>query len=192
MAPFVRAPGLLTLCHLLLFLALPVAAATDFCVMTKPTTCSNTSWLSWSPGFATAVKKFIGQSKVNYFRSAKALSWQALYGLGGPPQERLSLPDNRYLFGACPAHDCGGQASAIILDDDGSIEAIGFSSFHCCESNTILDRRYLDLYVKRGASADTVITELKSWLIGSVVTSMLSDPRVDDGIDSRIAVNLLN
>jgi hypothetical protein len=173
-------------------LALPVASATDSCVMTKPTSCSNTSWLSWSPGFATAVRQFIGQFKVNYFRSAKSLSWQALYGLGGPPQERLPLPDNRYLFGACPAHDCGGQASAIILDGDGSIEAIGFSSFHCCEPNNNLDRRYLDLYVRRGASADTVIAELKNWLTGSNVTSMLSDPRVDDGISSRIAVHLLH
>src|SRR5271166_1696657 len=161
MAPFVRAIWLVAVLQLLAVMALRVASASDSCVMTKPSSCSNTSWLSRSPGFATKVKQFIGGSEVNYFRAAKTLTWQALYGLGGPPQERLPLPDNRHLFGACPAHDCGGQAAAIILDDYGTIEAIGFSSFHCCEPHTRLDHRYLDLYVRRGASADKLIAELK-------------------------------
>jgi hypothetical protein len=192
MAPFVRAICLLAIFQLLAVMALPVASASDSCVMTKPSSCSNTGWLSWSPGFATAVRGFIGQSTVNYFRAGKPLSWQALYALGGVPEERLELPENRYLFGACPPHDCGGQAAAIILDDHGTIEAIGFSSFHCCEAHTVLDHRYLDLYVRRGASADTLIGELKSWLTGSTVTAMLNDPHDDDGIDSRIALHLLH
>jgi hypothetical protein len=139
----------------------------------------------------TAVKGFIGQSKVNYFRPAKPLSWQALYALGGVPEDRLRLPDNRYLFGACPAHDCGGQAAAIILDDHGTIEAIGFSSFHCCEPRTNLDHRYLDLYVRRGAAANTLIAELKNWLTGETVTSLLNDRHDDDGISSRISAHFL-
>jgi hypothetical protein len=191
MTPFVRAICLLAIFELSAVIALPVASASDSCVMTKPSACSNTGWLHWSPGFAAAVRGFIGQSTVNYFRAGKPLSWQALYALDGVPEERLELPGNRYLFGACPPHGCGGQAAAIIVDDHGTIEAIGFSSFHCCEPGAKLEHRFLDLYVKRGASADTLIAELKSWLTGSTVTALLDDPHVDDGIDSRIASHLL-
>jgi hypothetical protein len=191
MSPLLRVTSLTGLCLLSAILAQAVASALDPCVMSKPSTCSDTSWLSWSPGFATAVKGFIGHTRVSYFRPKKTLSWQALYGLGGPPEERLRLPENRYLFSACPAHDCGGQAAAIILDDQGNIQAIGFSSFHCCEPHTDLNHRYLDFYVRRGASADILIAELKNWGTGSTITSMLHDPHDDDGIASRISTHLL-
>lgn len=177
----------------LLSAMLPQAAESrsDSCAMSAPLTCSNTSWLSWAPGFATAVIGFIGQTRVSYFRPKKSLSWQALYGLSGPPEERLTLPGSHYLFSACPVHDCGGQAAAIILDDEGNIEAIGFSSFHCCEPHTDLNHRYLDFYVRRGASAIMLIAELKNWGTGSTVTSMLNDRRDDDGIAGRISTHFL-
>jgi len=191
MSPLLRVVNLAGLCLLSAILARAAASAPDNCEMSKPLTCSNTSWLSWSPGFAIAVTGFIGHTRVSYFRPKKTLSWQALYGLSGPPGQRVRLPDNRYLFSACPAHDCGGQAAAIILDDQGNIEAIGFSSFHCCEPHTNLDHRYLDFYVRRGASADSLIAELKNWGNGLTVTSMVHDPRDDDGIASRISTHLL-
>ena len=186
MSRLLRAPSLAVLCLLSATLEQAVAAGPDPCVMSKLSTCSNTSMLAWSPGFGTAVKKFIGITRVSYFRHAKSLSWQALYGLSGPPEEPLRLPENRYLFSACPAHDCGGQAAAIILDDQGNIEAIGISSFHCCEPHVDLDHRYLDFYIRRGASADKLIAALKDWGTGSTVTSMLKDPHDDDGIAGRI------
>lgn len=186
-----RVIRLAALCLFSALLAKAVASAPSPCVMSQPTTCSNTGWLHWSPGFSDKVKRFIGPAKVTYFRHNRSLSWQALYGLGGPPEERVPLPGHRYLFSACPAHDCGGQAAAIILDDRGEIEAIGFSSFHCCEPHPDLHHRYLDFYVTRGASAESLIAALREWGMGSTVTSMLQDAHLDDGIYNRISTHLL-
>ena len=134
--------------------------------------------------------RFIGTGKVNYFRHDRALDWQALYGLGGPPDERKALPGGLFLFAACPAHDCGGQAAAIVLDAHGAIEGIGFSSFHCANRCDV-DHRYLDFYVRRGATADTIMSALTEWGHGPAIRSLLQDPKVDDGLAERTTVKLL-
>jgi hypothetical protein len=160
------------------------------CVVSDPLSCPNTNYLSWSPGFGAAVSRFIGSGKADYFRRNRTLSWQALYGLGGPPDPRKSLPGGLFLFAACPAHDCGGQAAAVVLDDHGAIEAIGFSSFHCADKCDF-DHRYLDFYVRRGPTADTVISALTAWGQGPGIRSMLHDPKVDDGLAGRTTIELL-
>jgi hypothetical protein len=160
------------------------------CSMTNPSSCPNTSDLKWSPGFAAAVTQFIGSKKVSYFRRNKPLSWQALYGFSGPPEERKSLPGGLLLFAACPAHDCAGQASAVVLDDHGIIKAIGFSSFHCGEYCDF-DHRYLDFYVTRGPSVDTIIAALSAWGTGSNIQSMVQDPKADERIHGRVSIHLL-
>jgi hypothetical protein len=160
------------------------------CLLRDPTSCPTTNYLSWSPGFEDAVTRFIGTTKVNYFRHDRALDWQALYGLGGPADDRKALPGGLFLFAACPAHDCGGQAAAIVLDAHGSIKGIGFSSFHCANRCDV-DHRYLDFYVRRGPTADTVISALTEWGHGPAVQSLLQDPRVDDGLVERTTVKLV-
>jgi hypothetical protein len=160
------------------------------CVLSSPLSCPNTNYLSWSSGFAAAVTRFIGNGKADYFRPNQTLSWQALYGLGGPPDDRKSLLGGLFLFAACPAHDCAGQAAAVVLDDHGAIEAIGFSSFHCADKCDF-DHRYLDFYVRRGPTADTLISALTEWGHGPGIRSLLHDPRVDDGLAGRTAIELL-
>ena len=165
-------------------------AAPIHCVVSNPLSCPNTNYLSWSPGFGAAVTGFLGPKKADYFRANQTLSWQAQYGLGGPPDPRKSLPGGLFLFGACPPHDCAGQAAAIVLNDHGAIEGIGFSSFHCggkCD----FDHRYLDFYVRRGPTSDTVATILNEWGHGSGIRSMLHDPKVDDGLTARTTVELV-
>ena len=160
------------------------------CVLSDPTTCPTTNDLSWSPGFADAVTRFLGSSRVDYFRHDRALDWQALYGLGGPPDERKALPRGLFLFAACPPHDCGGQAAAIVLNGQGRIEGIGISSFHFAPGSE-LDHRYLDFYVRRGPNADTVISALTEWGHGPGIRSFLQNPNVDDGLADRTTVQLL-
>ena len=160
------------------------------CVMTNPLSCPTTNDLSWSPGFAAAVTRFIGSKKVDLFRHNWTLSSQALYGLGGPPDARKPLPEGLFLFAACPAHNCAGQAAAIVLNGQGRIEGIGISSFHFAPG-TDLDHRYLDFYVRRGPAADTVISALTDWGHGYGIRSFLHDPKVDDGLDGRTAIELL-
>jgi hypothetical protein len=70
------------------------------CVFGDPTSCPTTNDLSWSPGFADAVTRFIGTRKVSYFRHDRALNWQSLYGLGGPPDDRKALAGGLFLFAA--------------------------------------------------------------------------------------------
>lgn len=160
------------------------------CVISDPTSCPTTNDLSWSSGFEEAVTRFIGTTNVDYFRHDRALAWQALYGLGGPPSDRKALTSGLFLFAACPAHDCAGQAAAIVLDTHGAIDGIGFSSFHCANRCDV-DHRYLDFYVRRGPMADTVISALTEWGHGPGIRSLLQDPKVDDGLAVRTTVKLL-
>ena len=142
------------------FSILMCAAGTPFpCIMSDPQSCPNTNYLAWSPGFEEAVTKFIGTGPGNYFRNGPTLTEQALYGLRGPPYPQNPASGGLYLFAACPAHDCGSQAVAIVLDNNGAIKGIGFSSYHCGEI-CALDRRYLDFYVKRDSATDQVVSEL--------------------------------
>jgi len=166
-------------------------AAPIHCVISNPLSCPNTNYLSWSPGFEAALTNFLGTNRVDYFRHDRGLSWQAQYGLGGPPDSRKSLPGGLFLFAACPAHDCGGQAAAIVLNDRGTIQGIGFSSYHCgpqCD----FDHRYLDFYVRRGPTADTVVSVLTGWGQGSSFDAMTYNPKANDGLAERTAIVLLH
>jgi hypothetical protein len=160
------------------------------CTLSKPLSCPNTSYLSWSPGFAAAITQFFGSGKANYFRGDGTLSSQALFGLRGPPDERKAVPGGLFLFSACPAHQCFGQAAAVVLDKQGIVKAIGFSSFHCgkrCD----FEHRYLDLYVAQGPNSDTNIFALLSWGTGSSIRALLQDPQIDDGIEGRTVTHPL-
>lgn len=160
------------------------------CTLGTPLSCQNTGYLSWAPGFAAAITHFFGSRKASYFRGNGKLSSQALIGLSGPPDERKSVPGGLFLFSACPAHQCFGQAAAVVLDKEGIVEAIGFSSFHCgkrCD----FEHRYLDLYVARGPNSDTIVSALLSWGTGSRIRALLQDPHLDDGIEGRTVTHPL-
>jgi hypothetical protein len=160
------------------------------CTLSKPLSCPNTSYLSWSPGFAAAVTQFFGSGKASYFRGNGKLSSQALFGLSGPPDERKSVPGGLFIFSACPAHQCFGQAAAVVLNKQGIVKAIGFSSFHCRE-RCEFEHRYLDLYIARGADSDSTISALLSWGTGSSIRALLEDPHADDGIEGRTVTHQL-
>lgn len=161
------------------------------CTLNNPLSCPNTGYLSWAPGFAAAIRRFTGSGKASYFGFNKTtLSSQALFGLSGPPDERKSVPGGLFLFSACPAHECFGQAAAVVLDKQGIVKAIGFSSFHCGE-RCDFEHRYLDFYVSGGPNSDTSISALLSWGRGSRVRSLLEDPHVDDGIEGRTVTRLM-
>jgi hypothetical protein len=159
--------------------------------MSNPLSCPNTNYLSWSAGFAEAVTRFIGDGKTSYFRRDAELSAQALFGLGGGPDERKSLPGGLFLFSACPAHECFGQAAAVVLDEQGIVKAIGFSRFHCAK-RCDFEHRYLDFYVARGPTSDASISALSSWGTGSSIRALLQDPRVDDEIEGRTVTHPLH
>jgi hypothetical protein len=160
------------------------------CTLNKPLSCPNIGYLHWASGFAGAVTQFIGAGKASYFRRNGKLSSQALFGLSGPPDERKAMPGDLFLFSACPAHQCFGQAAAVVLDKNGIIKAIGFSSFHCAE-RCDFEHRYLDFYVDRGHNSDSINSALLSWGTGSTIRVLLEDPHVDDGIEARTATHLM-
>jgi hypothetical protein len=160
------------------------------CRMSNPLTCSNTSDLSWSPGFAAAITRFFGNRRASVFQYNRTLSKQAQYGLGGPPDVRKALGGDLFLFAACPPHDCGGQAAAIVVSDHGAIEGVGFSSFHCA-AKCDFDHRHLEFYVHRGPKADAVVSALTDWGRGPGVVAMLQNPTVDDDLAARTSVELL-
>jgi hypothetical protein len=167
-----------------------VAASPIHCSIGDPTTCPSTSDLAWSPGFSAAITRFAGNKKVSYFRSNRSLSEQALSGLGGPPEERVELPGKRYLFSACPLHDCAGNAVAVILDAQGAIQALGFSSFHC-EQKCDLSHRHLDFYLHQGARDESLVIALRAWGTGEQIRTLLHDPTVDDRINERTDIHFL-
>ncbi|HEU4669141.1 MAG TPA: hypothetical protein VFR91_00410 [Dyella sp.] len=166
-----------------------VAMSTAACTATKPAHCTSVNPLVWSVTFRQRIGHFLGNAKVSYFQADRPLASQALLGLGGPPDPPVALGGGRYLFSACPPHDCGGNAAATILDGSGRVLAVGFSSFHCsegCESE-----RYVDLYV-RGPQADaSLVAALKAWATGPRVRSLLADPGVDEALGERTAIHLL-
>lgn len=142
------------------------------CNVKNPTSCPNTNILSWSPGFAEAVRGFLGTGDVSYFRKDRPLTEQALFGLGGPPDPRMQLPGNLLLFGACPPHECAGQAAAIVVSVHGAIEGVGLVSYHC-GTKCDLDHHYLDLYLRRGSLAGRAEHALYEWGGGSTVITAL-------------------
>lgn len=165
------------------------AAPVGPCRMIDPTTCANANELARANGFTQALVHFTGTSKVNYFRGSRPLDDQALSALGGSSAAVQELADKRFLFSACPARDCGGSAAAIIVNEYGQIEALGFSSFHC--DTACDDYRHLDFYVRKDGDNDTLIAALKAWGTGDALKRTMWRPEADDGIDQRMDVHTL-
>lgn len=159
------------------------------CRMIDPTTCSTANQLARASGFAQAVGHFTGEQKVGYFKANRTVAEQVLAALGGEPDSVVTLADKRYLFSACPPHDCKGNAAAVVLNEYGQIEAVGISSFHCdtsCE-----DVRHLDFFMKKDDQDDTVLAALKTWGTSDTIHKVLWHAESDDGIDGRTQVHLI-
>lgn len=165
------------------------AAPVGPCRMIDPSTCANANQLVRANGFVTALGHFAGSGKVNYFRGNRTVSEQALDGLGGSSATVQVLGGNRYLFSACPARDCGGSAAAIIVNEYGQIEALGFSSFHC--DTACDDFRHLDFYVRKDGDNDALVAALKTWGTSDPLKSTLWRPEADQGLDGRMDVHTL-
>ncbi|MET3652672.1 hypothetical protein [Dyella japonica] len=157
--------------------------------MIDPSTCANANQLAHASGFVTALGHFVGDNKVNYFRGSRSVSEQALSALGGSSATVQVLADNRYLFTACPARECGGSAAAIIVNEYGQIEALGFSSYHC--DTACDDFRHLDFYVRKSGDNVPLIAALKAWGMGDPLKSTLWRPEADQGIENRMDVHTL-
>ncbi|QNK02639.1 hypothetical protein [Dyella telluris] len=182
-------------CFVLLLLLVPCAsfaasaAAHGPCRLIDPSTCSDANQLSRANGFATALGHFAGDGKVNYFRGNRSVSEQALSGLGGSSPTVQVLSDNRFLFTACPARECGGSATAVIVNEYGQIEALGFSSYHC--DTACDDFRHLDFYVRKDGDNATLIAALQAWGTGDALKATMWRPEADQGIDKRTDVHTL-
>jgi len=182
-------------CFVLLLSVVPysvfaaTAAPAGPCRMIDPSTCANANQLAHASGFVTALGHFVGDNKVNYFRGSRSVSEQALSALGGSSATVQVLADNRYLFTACPARECGGSAAAIIVNEYGQIEALGFSSYHC--DTACDDFRHLDFYVRKSGDNVPLIAALKAWGMGDPLKSTLWRPEADQGIENRMDVHTL-
>lgn len=179
----------------LIVLALSVSASvwaadkpTGPCRMIDPTTCTSANELSRASGFSSALGHFVGDERASYFGSKRSLSSQALAAFSGQQYNVVQLSNGHYLYSACPARECSGNAAAIVVDEYGKIEGLGFSSFHCdtgCE-----DFRYLDIYVRKDGQDDAVLAALKQWGTSDRLREA-GRPGADDGIDKRLDVHLL-
>lgn len=182
-------------CFVLLLSVVPcsvfaaTAAPAGPCRMIDPSTCANANQLAHASGFVTALGHFVGDDKVNYFRGSRSVSEQALSALGGSSATVQLLADNRYLFTACPARECGGSAAAVIVNEYGQIEALGFSSYHC--DTACDDFRHLDFYVRKSGDNVPLIAALKAWGTGDPLKSTLWRPEADQGIENRTDVHTL-
>jgi len=183
------------ICVLLLLSVVPcsvfaaTAAPAGPCRIIDPSTCANANQLAHANGFVTALGHFVGDDKVNYFRGSRSVSDQALSALGGSSATVQVLADNRYLFTACPARECGGSAAAIIVNEYGQIEALGFSSYHC--DTACDDFRHLDFYVRKDGDNQALIAALKAWGTGDPLKSTVWRPEADQGIENRMDVHTL-
>ncbi|AIF49268.1 hypothetical protein [Dyella japonica] len=165
------------------------AAPVGPCRMIDPSTCADANQLVRASGFVTALGHFAGDSKVNYFRGSRSVSEQALAALGGSSPAVQALADNHYLFTACPTRECGGSAAAIIVNEYGQIEALGFSSYHC--DTACDDFRHLDFYVRKDGDNAPLIAALKAWSTGDALKSTMWRPEADQGLDKRTDVHTL-
>ncbi len=181
-------------CLMALLLLLPLAASAAAapkgpCRMIDPSTCGNGNELARANGFIQALGHYAGSEKASYFKSSRSLSEQTLAGLTGAAQNVVQLSDNRYLFSGCPSRECGGNATAVVLNEYGQILGIAFSSFHC--ETACDDYRHLDFYFRKGDQDDTVLAALKAWGTGDKLHQSQNRPDADDGIDKRMDVHLL-
>ena len=161
------------------------------CNLGQPSKCQSINDLRDAPGFSQALNKFFGSTKsASYFQAGLSLSDQAALGLGGPPADRMALPNGLYLFSACPPHDCAGNGAAVVLSGNGQIVAVGFSSFHCGKDCDIR-HRYLDFYLRGSSCEDNIVAILEHWGLSRGVRSTLHDLSVDEGLDGRTSVHIL-
>jgi hypothetical protein len=187
--------GLLKIACLLAMLVAPWAASaagnvpTGPCRLIDPSTCASTSDLVRSNGFVQALGHFADGGKASYFKSNRSISEQAVYGFGGSSDGVVVLPDKHYLFSGCPSRDCGGTAAAIVLNEYGQIEALGFSSFHC--DGVCDDVRHLDFYFRKDSQDPALLAALKDWGTSDKLHKSLFHPEADDGINGRIDVHLI-
>ena len=181
---FRRLAGML--CCLVLGSPLAATAAPD-CSLGHPARCATVNAVPQSE-LAAAVTRFVGSERVDYFRAGRPVAEQAMRGLGGPPDRTVQLPGDRFLFSACPPHDCGGNAVALIVAGDGRVLALGFSSFHCGRQCDI-ERRHLDFYVPQSGDAAQLVGWLTEWARGPRVASLVFRPSVDDGLEGRVAIH---
>nr|WP_199043790.1 hypothetical protein [Dyella sp. ASV24] len=182
-------------CFMLLLLLVPstvlaaTAAPVGPCRMIDPSTCANANQLAHANGFATALGHFAGDNKVSYFRGNRSVSEEALAALGGSSPSVQALAGSRYLFTACPTRECGGSAAAVIVNEYGQIEALGFSSYHC--ETACDDFRHLDFYVRKDGDNVTLLAALKAWATGDALKSTMWRPDADQGLDGRSSVHTL-
>ncbi|RAO77077.1 hypothetical protein [Dyella jiangningensis] len=165
------------------------ATATGPCRLIDPSTCADAKELARANGFTQALSHFTGGVKASYFSTDRTVSAQALSAFGGAADHVVPLADNRYLFAACPSRECGGSAAAIVVNQYGQIEGLGFSSFHCetgCE-----DYRHVDIYMRKDSQDDTVVAALKAWATSDRLRQSVTRPEADEGIDKRMDVHLL-
>lgn len=159
------------------------------CRLIDPTTCPTNNELARASGFTQALGHFVSGSKASYFKPNRPLSEQVLQGLGGPTENVVALPDKHYLFSGCLSRDCGGIASAVIVNEFGQIEAVGFSSFHC---DTVCDEsRYLDFYFRKDTQDEALLSALKAWGTSDKLHGSLFHASSDDGLDGRMDVHLI-
>jgi hypothetical protein len=168
-----------------------VAAATASgpCRLIDPSTCSDAKELARANGFTQALSHFTGDVKASYFTTNRSVSAQALSAFGNTADHVIALGDNRYLFAACPSRECDGSAVAIVVNEYGQIEGLGFSSFHCetgCE-----DFRHVDIYMRKDSQDDTVVAALKTWATSDRLRQTVTRRDADEGIDKRMDVHLL-
>ncbi|WP_430387985.1 hypothetical protein [Dyella sp. 20L07] len=159
------------------------------CRLIDPSTCPSANELVRSSGFVEALGHFTTGGKASYFKAHRSLSEQALSGLGGSTENAVALPNKHYLFVGCTSRECRGDATAVILNEYGQIEALGFSSFHC---DAVCDEaRHLDFYFRKDTQDDALLAALKSWGTGDKLHKSLLRPEVDDGIDGRMDVHVI-
>ena len=169
--------------------AAAAAAAPGPCRLIDPSTCSDAKELARANGFMQALSHFTGDVKASYFSTNRSVSAQALSAFGGAADRVVPLADKRYLFAACPSRECGGSAAAVVVNEYGQIEGLGFSSFHCetgCE-----DYRHVDIYLRKDEQDDAVIAALKAWATSDKLRQPLTRADADEGIDKRMDVHLL-
>jgi hypothetical protein len=130
--------------------------------------------LAWSPGFQSAVQRFVGRGEgaVNAIRNAgKAVA----LALGGPPDPPTRLPGGGWLFAACQAHDCPVKG-ALLLGPDKRLRGAGVFNFLCDQAGCA-DEPRLDLFLRdpHDAEAQAILT---NWATTAISRDLVEFPTV--------------
>nr|WP_091656568.1 hypothetical protein [Massilia sp. PDC64] len=87
----------------------------------------NTNQLAWDKEFSPAIHRFLGERQENFFYRGP-LYGQVLAGLGGPPDEIISVENKLRFASACRAHSCTEKAAVLIACPD-KVVAVGILHF---------------------------------------------------------------